>query len=330
MNIRINESSAARQAVLKMLETGHCAQAMLKDMHVFLEFDDIRTLLLSTSGLAGGLGYQGAACGALTCGAMILGLLDYGNAHNNHEAAARRCGHVNRFVHQFEKKFGNTQCSEIIGRDFNNNWQVRKHVLIDSMSCIKLTSESVSLLAGMVNRSDQFSDNHLAMLINEFSNHKFHCADSVVSMIFRNLNADYGLSKNMLISLNGGMGYCGSTCTALMGGCIAIGVLSGGDNGQGGVMETLGRMIKTFTIGSRAFKDAKISPAGTALMLCSELVDWFENRYSSTVCREITNVDFENSHESQRFFSQRGILNCIDIATETAAEVEALFSQIER
>jgi hypothetical protein len=295
-------------------------------MDTFLKFDDIQQLVMATTGFAGGLGYEGAACGLLTSGSLILGLSSASQSKSEDDIAiaVRGSMKVNEYVHQFKQNFGSTLCEGIIERDFSDNWQVRKHVLFDSLSCMNLASKAAILIADILNKADQSFDNHLLGLINEFSNRNFHCANSVMKMIVKKTNMGNRLPERMLIPLNGGIGYNGSTCAALLGGCLAIGMLWGADTSPGGMFKTVATQIKTFTRGSVVPKTSKLSPSSNALIGCSELFVWFEKNFKSFLCCEITGANFLNKHDTHTYFSQDGVSKCMGIAEKTAKKVEEL------
>jgi C_GCAxxG_C_C family probable redox protein len=77
-------------------------------------------LIRSMSGLAGGLGFSGEACGALTGGACLLGL--YAGRGTPDEGEDERlnlmiCELVEWFADEYGKKYGGIRCETILGDD---------------------------------------------------------------------------------------------------------------------------------------------------------------------------------------------------------------------
>jgi hypothetical protein len=217
-------------------------------------------------------------------------------------------------------KNGSTLCEDITETDFNDDYQLRKHYLTGFPTCLKLTSEAASVIVDIVNRPLQPLEKYFLELYRMFSEKDFHCAYSVVTKAFHEMDMESDFPKTMLIPLDGGVGYCGSTCSALLGGCLIIGLLRGGDTGKGGKRETLLRMVKTLKQGTASFTNIELSPASDALLRCSELFPWFEERFGSHLCRAITNVDFAQMNQAELFFSQNKISRCTTIAQETASK----------
>ncbi len=324
MKDKINKKAAARQANRHMLETGHCAQATLYSMHNLIGFDGFKELLLSAAGLAGGIGHQGAVCGTLVSGALVLGLESAEPGDGDEEAAARSSMFVSDFVRKFNADVGKTLCEDITEVDFADDWQVRKYTATGALKCLKLTSEGASMIVDILNQKGRSPDNEYFILNRGFSDKGFNCAHSTIRMAFEKMGLNLEIPKNALIPLNGGIGYSGSTCTALVGGCMAIGLLRGGDNSEGGILANLRRQAKTLTQGSSAFKNLELSPTADALVRCSELFTWFEERFSSHLCRKITDIDFHHQLQAQKYFSEDSLTKCISIAEETAAKTQEL------
>ncbi len=308
-----------------MLQTGHCGQATLYIVRNLLNTEDFQKLILSTSGFAEGIGCQGAVCGTLIGGALSLGFVCANHDKSTDEFAEKGCLCVRDYVHQFTHKFGSTLCEDITNVDFSNDWQVRKHAAIGSLQCIKLTSQSAAMMADILNQNQGSPPGHFLELNREFSRNNFHCAYVVVQKVLESMEIDSSIfPKQMLIPLNGGIAYCGSTCTALIGGCMVLGLLRGGDTSQGGVPETIWRQTKVFIKGTAAYSNPNHSPANEALLLCSELISWFEEKYSSHLCHKITGVNFNDKRSSLGYFSNGTITNCTSIAEETIKQVQKL------
>ncbi len=322
-----DRKTAARNAVWRMLDTGHCAQASLYNMHRFLQFEPIDELITAVAGLAGGLGHQGAACGTLVGGALVLGLSGDGDGGTREAETARACMRVNEFVRTFTRRNGSTLCEEITEVDFEDDRQVRKHVLLGTRKCLQLNAQAASMLVDIQAKTVAPPEEHFLALNRDFSEKGFCCAHAVLREAMERTGRASVFNEKMLIPLNGGIGYTGSSCAALIGGCLVIGLLRGGDTSKGGKLETLGRMARTFRKGSSAYKTPDISPAAEALVQCSELFDWFEDRFASHLCGKITGVNFEEEGPARSFFSTGSVSGCISMAKQTARKALELASQ---
>ena len=274
--------------------------------------------LKSAAGLAGGVGHQGAACGILVGGALGLGLAS-ANVHEGQEAvAARACMYVGEYVRRFGELAKSSLCRDIIQTDFDNEWQLRKYILTKSLGCVRLISRATHILTDIISRQNQVPGDQCYELNREFADKGFHCAHSVLTIAADRLNASLALPPHMLIPLDGGIGYSGSTCAALLGGCIVIGLERGGDTSQSSMLMTFRRMGLTLIYGSAAFNRLNLSPTNDALMRSAKLAEWFKERYHSFGCREIAGVDFGEEVMRGQFFEHGGISTCAAIAEETA------------
>jgi C_GCAxxG_C_C family probable redox protein len=322
---KIDRKKASKKATSRMLQTGHCGQAALYIVSNLLSVDDFQKLTLSTSGFAEGIGCHGAVCGTLVGGALALSLVCANHDKSTDKFAEKGCLCVRNYARQFTHKFGSTLCEDITNTDFSDDWQVRKHAAIGSLQCIKLASQSAAMIADILNQKQGSLPDYFSELNREFSNNNFHCAYVVVQKVLESMEINSSIfPKQMLIPLNGGIGYCGSTCTALIGGCMVLGILRGGDNSQGGVSETIWRQTKVLIKGTAAYSNPNHSPANEALLLCSELISWFEEKYSSHLCHKITRVNFDDKRSSQEYFSNGTMPKCSSIAEETIKQVQKL------
>ncbi len=292
-------------------------------MQDLLGLGDVKKLK-SVAGLAGGVGHQGAACGILVGGSLALALASAGTDEDQAAITARGCAYVAEFVRRFTKQSGGALCKDIAQTDFDDGWQLRKYILSRSRNCVKVASKSAYMLADIVGEADELPDDRYYDLNRKFSDNNFHCAYSVVMLASEELDMSPVFPPNALIPLNGGIGYTGSTCAALLGGCIVIGLKRGGDTSQTGTLALFRRLLLTLIQGSAAFNRLDLSPANDALLRCGELYKWFESKFHSHLCREITQTDFGDTEQARRYFEDNIISKCISMAEETAAKAAEL------
>jgi C_GCAxxG_C_C family probable redox protein len=100
-----------------------CAQAMLA---VFGEAHGLNVDMVARLGrpLGGGMGRSGRTCGALTSAVLLLGL----SKDDPDEAEARKAcvHHVQQLFQRFIGIHGTTECSELLGADWNTAEGLRK------------------------------------------------------------------------------------------------------------------------------------------------------------------------------------------------------------
>jgi hypothetical protein len=188
---------------------------------------------------------------------------------------------------------------------------------------MKLASRGSSILCEILSQPQSEPDELRDSLNQSFSNQNFHCAHSVVMLASEELKVP-PLPPNMLIPLDGGIGYSGSTCAAMLGGCLAIGLVKGGDTSEGGTFGFVMRLALTLIQGGKAFNRLDLSPANDALLRCAELSKWFDKKFGSRICRDIIKTDFHNQRSALEFFDRKIISKCIGMAKETAAKAAEL------
>lgn len=100
----------------------YCSQVLVK-LGLELRGDDNADLVRAMHGLAGGLGFSGELCGALTGGACLLGLYA-GKGLPEEEQDSRLDFMVSDMVEWFKKEhgesFGGIRCIDIVGDSSSN------------------------------------------------------------------------------------------------------------------------------------------------------------------------------------------------------------------
>jgi hypothetical protein len=270
------------------------------------------------------VGHKGAACGIAIGGALALSLAGSDTAGEGGDIASRNCARVGLFLDEFERRAGGVLCREISGIDFDNEWHVRKYILAGSLDCIRLAARSSKVLADAVADEGGQNIERYHDLNAGFSEKNFHCAYYSLARASELLSVEPVLTPRELIPLNGGIAYSGSTCTALLGGCLAIGAKTGGESGDNSIPKTLYRMMLTLFQGGAAFNRLDLSPANDALLRCGKLFDWFEQNFHTHMCREVIGIDFGDADHVRRYFERDIISECKSMAEKTAEKAAEL------
>jgi len=83
------------------------------------------------------------------------------------------------------------------------------------------------------------------------------------------------------------------------------------------------RMIGTMAVGGNAFAD-DLNAFNISMNRGHRLARWFSNRFGSTPCRDITQCDFANPEDVERYIAGGRINGCRSIAETVAQKVEAM------
>ncbi|MBP6977232.1 MAG: C-GCAxxG-C-C family protein [Bacteroidales bacterium] len=105
---------------LERFESGHnCAQAVVA---VFSDELGLRseTALKVAKAFGGGMAGYGKTCGALTGAMMVIGLRWGSASASDGEANDRVEKKTHQLVEEFEKKYGTSNCNELLGLEAGN------------------------------------------------------------------------------------------------------------------------------------------------------------------------------------------------------------------
>jgi C_GCAxxG_C_C family probable redox protein len=109
------------------------------------------------SGLGGGLGRQGEACGALAGGVLVIGLL-YG-PERPHDKEAKNAVHLQagEFVRRFAELNGALRCRDLIGMDIGSEEAVEEYYAgnLKEERCNAIVSNAVRAVLELVKESGQ-------------------------------------------------------------------------------------------------------------------------------------------------------------------------------
>jgi len=141
---------------LKKLETlrekgYNCAQSVFMTFSEEFGIAD-ETAAKLTSGLGGGMGRLGEACGALNGGAMILSLKFGCPDAADEETKEKIYSYINELGSEFEKENGGLRCSDIVGYDMRNPEQriEAKEKGVFSEKCPKCMETAVKIIEEMM------------------------------------------------------------------------------------------------------------------------------------------------------------------------------------
>ncbi len=133
-----------------------CSQAVVAAFQDLLGLKDILALK-AASGFAGGLGRQGAACGALLGGIMVIGM-KYGRANlEDYYSFQRTFPAVVKLCEMFKKEFGSLNCRDITGLDLADPEVVREFYVSGrhDRECAVVAGKTAQMVAGILDDFEQ-------------------------------------------------------------------------------------------------------------------------------------------------------------------------------
>jgi C_GCAxxG_C_C family probable redox protein len=128
-----------------------CSQAVVSAFQDLLGLKDILVLKAATA-FAGGIGRQGATCGALTAGVMVIGM-KYGRANlEDYYSFQRTFPPVLKLCSMFKQEFGSLNCHDITGVDFLDFEQMRKFYVSGrhDSECSVVAGKTARMVAGIL------------------------------------------------------------------------------------------------------------------------------------------------------------------------------------
>lgn len=106
------------------------------------------------TGFCGGISRTSGSCGAYTGGVMALNMMfgrdEPGGSRDRNYAA------VARFTREFEKHFGSTNCTELLGCDLSTSegLETFRSRGLETSFCMKVTGEATAMVARIIEEDE--------------------------------------------------------------------------------------------------------------------------------------------------------------------------------
>lgn len=303
-----------RRSVGNLLRMGHCAPTVMQTM---LEASDTDAtwLVLLMAGLPGGIGNTGNECGGLTAPMVLLGL-----RHGRAETVDGLPVVVDKghdLLERFMARCGTTQCRAIL-RDARV-----------PVRCIGVVREAPSMCAQCLAASSEHAiapESRAAYreLYEHWRQRGFHCADAVFAELdTRDAPAEL---PDAVTAFMGGTVFTGMTCSALTAGVMALGLARGEIEDS---RPRVARMIATMALRGDAMAD-DLNKFNRTVNRGQDLARWFEARFGSTQCRDLTGCDFATAAGVRTYVEHDGTSDCAHIARLVAERVAEVLARPAR
>ncbi|MFP4041277.1 MAG: C-GCAxxG-C-C family protein [Bacteroidales bacterium] len=130
----------------------NCAQSVIGAFEDKLG-NQCNILMEAASGFGGGMGKLQKTCGAITGSIMIMSVLNYKNMPNSKEKLEKN---IQELVKRFEKKFGATDCLDIITYNLNteSGKEKAKQEKIFERKCTKVVSQTVEWVSEIIDTEE--------------------------------------------------------------------------------------------------------------------------------------------------------------------------------
>lgn len=305
-----------RRCLLTVLRMGHCAPSVM-DTLLDGRVEDYENIVRLTSGLPGGIGNSGAECGGVTSPVMFMGLESASKVRGGDLLDLVVLGRS--YMERFRKLHGTIYCREIQTPDGGISPCLR------AICSGKKLSDEVGG-ADLKVLKFEIGDGPLksySLLLRSFQERSFHCAHT----LFDELSDVIDVNEILLEASRGFVGgtmLSGETCGALTAGVLAIGSKIGEiEDSYIRVMIMMGKMMT----GKDAMAD-DVNKFNRSINVGNRLAVWFEGRFGSTRCVDITKTDFSDYDGVRRFVSSNRVESCRKIAREVAKETRKLLSDL--
>ena len=271
--------------------------------------------LKASSGLEGGVVASGSTCGVVTGGSLGLALMHDSTLQERGMAAeAGVMSLVGDYVRWFENNYGSSLCKERTGVNFHLTKGQFRYLLPGDkvVKCLWHTRGAMRNLYEV----QQKDLPEMNIALKDIQTEPIHCAQAVLKGIRNRTGIGDPLLERMSFVFDGGVGFQGQICGALVGAVMGINVLLGLNVRTSNYFQAL----KAFIIGHLNLILDEDSNKPDPFSVGSKIVKRFKKEASSIECRDITGKKFSGWDDFQKHIcSSDKCAGLIELATTEAS-----------
>lgn len=272
--------------------------------------------LKASTGLEGGVVAGGSTCGVVTGGALGLALMhDRTLKERGVAAEAGVMSLVAEYVRWFAGDFGSSLCKGRTGVDFYSPRGQLRYLLPGDKVCRCLWH-----IRGAMRHLYDCQQKDLPEIntgVKDVRTEPIHCAQAVLRGIRNRTGIGDPLLERMSFVFDGGVGFQGQICGALVGAIMGINVLLGLNIRTTNYFQAL----KAFVIGHINLIAEDDTGGPDPFAVGSKIVKSFKKEASAVECRDITGRTFSGWDDFQTYIASSGkCTGLIEFATAEASD----------
>jgi hypothetical protein len=255
-------------------------------------------ILKAFTGLEGGIVASGSTCGVVSGGAIGLALSHYDEiVEKGIPAQAGLLVLVGEYIKWFKNCFGTSTCRERSGVDFyTTKGQLRYFFPGDKVSkCLRHIYGSTKYLYSL-SKKDLPT---VQIQINLSGNKPIHCAQKVLNGIKEETGIGDELLEKLSFVFDGGVGYQGGACGALVGAIMGVNLLIGMDVRNMNIYE----ILKAFAVGHKNLLIDKKVIDPEPFAVGKKVVQNIKKKVGALDCETISGQRFSGWLDFQKYIS---------------------------
>jgi hypothetical protein len=258
-------------------------------------------ILRAFTGLEGGVVASGSTCGVVSGGAIGLALSHFDEiVEKGIPAQAGVLALVGEYIKWFENSFGTSTCRVRSGVDFYTaRGQLRYFFPGDKVSkCLWHINGSIKHLYSFRKRELPSVEVHLEQTENE----PIHCAQQVLNGIKKETGVGDELLDQVSFVFDGGVGYQGGACGALVGAIMGVNLSIGMDVRRMNIYE----ILKAFGVGHKNLLKNNDVRKPEPFNVGKKIVRNIQNKTGALDCQTISGQKFSGWLDFQKYITSSG------------------------